>query len=54
MGSIHPLLSKLLMNQVEFVLIGGVAAILHGSSTFTKDIDVCALILPTKNLDRNC
>jgi len=51
MGSIHPLLLKLLTNRVEFVLIGGVAAILHGASTFTKDIDVCASFA-NENLDR--
>ena len=42
MDSIHPLLSKLLINQVDFVIIGGVAAIMHGATTFTQDIDVCA------------
>lgn len=41
MDSIHPLLSKLLTNQVDFVIIGGVAAIVHGATTFTQDIDVC-------------
>lgn len=51
MGSIHPLLLKLLTRRVEFVLIGGVAAILHGASTFTKDIDVCASFT-NENLDR--
>jgi predicted nucleotidyltransferase len=28
--------------QVDFVVIGGVAAIAHGSATFTKDFDVAA------------
>jgi len=27
--------------EVEFVLIGGVAAIVYGSSQFTNDLDVC-------------
>ena len=26
---------------VEFVLIGGVAARLHGSPTLTRDVDIC-------------
>lgn len=42
MDSIHPLLSKLLINRVDFVVIGGVAAIIHRATTFTQDIDVCA------------
>ena len=35
------LLKRLSENQVEFVLIGGLAAVLHGSQTITRDIDVC-------------
>lgn len=51
MGSIHPILLRLLASRVEFVLIGGVAAIVHGASTFTKDINVCASF-DNENLDR--
>lgn len=36
------LLRLLLEAGVEFVLIGGVAAIAHGSSTFTVDCDIKA------------
>ena len=36
------LLKRLTDNQVEYVLIGGYAAIAHGSSLVTKDVDVCA------------
>lgn len=36
------LLRLLLEAGVEFVLIGGVAAIAHGSSTFTVDCDITA------------
>jgi predicted nucleotidyltransferase len=36
------LLQALLSARVEFVVIGGVAAIAHGSSYFTKDLDVVA------------
>jgi predicted nucleotidyltransferase len=35
------LLKRLNEHQVEFVLIGGLAAVLHGSQTITRDIDVC-------------
>ena len=27
--------------DVEFVILGGVSAILHGSARFTKDLDIC-------------
>jgi hypothetical protein len=36
------LLAALLTERVEFVVVGGVAAIAHGSSQFTQDIDVVA------------
>lgn len=36
------LLRRLLEHQVEFVVIGGVAAIAHGSASFTLDFDVVA------------
>jgi predicted nucleotidyltransferase len=35
------LLRRLNENQVEFVLIGGLAATLHGAQKLTEDIDVC-------------
>ncbi len=34
------LLSVLTDADVEFIVIGGVAGIVHGSATFTKDVDV--------------
>ncbi|MCP3137008.1 nucleotidyltransferase [Pyxidicoccus xibeiensis] len=38
-----PELLRLLLDAgVEFVLIGGVAAIAHGSATFTQDCDIAA------------
>lgn len=37
--------------HVDFVLIGGVAARLHGSPSLTRDIDVC-YDRTTKNLER--
>lgn len=36
------LLKALLDARVEFIVVGGVAAIAHGSSQFTKDLDVVA------------
>jgi predicted nucleotidyltransferase len=36
------LLRALLESEVDFVVVGGVAAIAHGSATFTLDMDVVA------------
>lgn len=45
------LLSVLKENQVDFVIIGGVAAIMHGSVRFTFDLDV-VYSRNTANLER--
>jgi len=34
------LLALLAANEVRFILIGGAAAIVHGSSRLTQDVDV--------------
>ncbi|NTX05837.1 MULTISPECIES: hypothetical protein [Myxococcus] len=36
------ILTLLLDAQVQFVIIGGVAAVAHGSATFTLDLDIVA------------
>jgi len=38
------LLKTLLDNEVEFILIGGFASIIHGSNHVTQDLDICAVI----------
>ena len=35
------MLRTLARYEVEYVLIGGMAAVLHGSPTFTNDADIC-------------
>jgi hypothetical protein len=35
------LLETLLQNRVAFVLVGGMAAVAHGSSQLTRDLDIC-------------
>jgi predicted nucleotidyltransferase len=35
------LLESLLGADVQFVIIGGVAAVLHGSTLLTRDLDIC-------------
>ncbi len=41
MIDLEPLLSALTREEVEFVVIGGVAARAHGSAHLTDDIDLC-------------
>ncbi len=38
---VQELLNRLLDHRVDFVIIGGVAAIVHGSAYVTRDLDVC-------------
>lgn len=45
------ILQALLEAQVEFILIGGLAAQVHGSPSLTRDVDVC-VNLDGENLDR--
>jgi predicted nucleotidyltransferase len=42
MESNQQIFSRLKDNGVEFVVIGGMAAILHGSVRVTLDLDICA------------
>lgn len=41
MASTLELLRRLVREKVEFVLVGGMAAIAHGSLSVTEDVDVC-------------
>jgi hypothetical protein len=45
------LLATLVEHRVEFVLIGGLAAVLHGSPAMTNDADICPS-RSTDNLER--
>lgn len=42
MSDLQALLARLADAGIEFVLVGGYAAVLHGSSMLTRDVDVCA------------
>ena len=44
MESIQEILARLSEQGVDFVVIGGVAAVLHGSARVTLDVDVCATL----------
>ena len=45
------ILSTLVARGIRFVLVGGVAATIHGSARFTNDIDLCYDTAPD-NVDR--
>ena len=45
------LIEALAQNQVAYVIIGGVALVLHGSSRVTQDLDICYRRDPV-NLER--
>ena len=51
MASTLDLLKRLNDHQVEYVLVGGVACVLHGSQAVTQDVDICAPFTPD-NLSR--
>ncbi len=44
MENLTLILKRLLEKQLDFVLVGGYAAVLHGASQVTHDIDICAVI----------
>lgn len=41
MKNLNKLLEVLMQSDVDFVLIGGFAGVIHGSSFVTKDLDIC-------------
>ena len=45
------LLKKLAEAGLDFVIVGGFAAITHGSSYLTRDVDICA-VLTSENVAR--
>lgn len=40
------LLTKLIENNFDFIVIGGFAAAAYGSSFVTHDLDICAVLTP--------
>ncbi len=41
MAQLEQLIERLVRHEIEFVLVGGYAAMLYGVSLLTRDIDVC-------------
>jgi hypothetical protein len=46
MQSLHLLLQRFADTGLDFVVVGGFAGVLHGSSIVTNDLDVCAVLSP--------
>lgn len=46
MQNLQELLKILIHSPVDFVVIGGFAAVLHGCNQTTRDIDICILYSP--------
>ena len=51
MNDFSQLLHRLADAELDFVIIGGFAAITHGSSYLTRDVDIC-LLLSADNIAR--
>lgn len=46
MENLEGLLSRLVRNHVDFVIVGGFAAVAHGASLLTRDVDICCRFTP--------
>lgn len=44
LNNLNNLLKVLLESNIDFVLIGGFAGVVHGSTQVTRDLDICVLI----------
>lgn len=44
MTELNRLLQQLCDADIDFVIVGGFAAMLHGSSMLTRDLDICAVL----------
>jgi hypothetical protein len=47
MPDLEGLLDRLVASGVEFVVVGGMAAVAHGSLTLTRDVEVCVSLART-------
>lgn len=51
MSDLNQLIQRLCDADIEFVIVGGFAAVLHGSSLVTRDLNVCA-VLTAENVQK--
>ena len=47
MATLSQLLQRLCDADVDFVIVGGFAGLLHGSTLVTRDLDICAVLSRT-------
>lgn len=48
MQNLQKLLEFLVKSPLDFVIVGGFAAVLHGCNQTTRDIDICLVLVPDK------
>ena len=46
MPTLQSLLTKLSESGIEFVVVGGYAGVLYGSTLVTNDVDICTIVSP--------
>lgn len=51
MNDINELLKRLLSNGIDFVLVGGFAGVVHGSTQVTRDLDIL-MVLSESQVDK--
>ena len=51
MQDLTTLLRRLTEEGLEFVIVGGFAAVTHGSAYVTRDVDICA-VLTAENIEK--
>jgi hypothetical protein len=45
-ADLNQLLQRLCDAEIDFVVVGGFAGVLHGSTLVTRDLDLCAILTP--------
>ena len=48
---LNRLLKILAENEIDFIVIGGFAGVLYGSTLVTRDLNICSLLTP-ENLEK--
>jgi hypothetical protein len=51
MQDLNLLLETLLTHKLDFLVVGGFAAVVHGSSHVTKDLDI-TMLMTQENVDQ--
>jgi hypothetical protein len=49
-NQLHRLIDCLRDADIDFVIVGGFAGMLHGSTLVTRDLDICAVLSCAKHL----